>query len=485
LQWFCNDSRKPPKPEKGGFMTSDQKVAGSSPAGCASLRPPWAGYGPASQPERGDDAGKAGLPRRSAAKAGYGSASQPIIIFSCDWRALHRTARQLKTYNNSMKFKSLMRGLFLGLLLIVPVGGVFAADAAAPAKKLADVLPPQKWRELESSVDRGLAWLASQQAPDGSFPSLAVGQPAVTSLCVMAFLSRGHQPGFGPYGQQLNRAIDFVLSCQMKDGLFSHVAPGPFFEWGTASQTASYNHAIAGLMLGEVYGHTAGQQARHVKAAIAKAIPVTRALQTRPKPYAEDAGGMRYLRRRGDESDADLSITAWQLMFLRSARNAEFKVPQQYMDDGISYVHRCWDPEKSMFDYVANGNGGPAPSRGMTGAGIVSLSMAGQHNTPMALAAGDWLVAHPYGSMGDLYGPYDRFYYSAYYCSQAAAQLGGHYWEKIFPPMVKAFLNVQEANGAFPPEPKQDDAAFGRTYTTAMAVLALTPAYQLLPVYQR
>ena len=384
-----------------------------------------------------------------------------------------------------MKPKSLMPGLLLGVLLISPVESVRAADAGAPAKRLADALPPEKWRQLESSVDNGLAWIATQQAPDGSFPSLAIGQPAVTSLCVMAFLSRGHQPGFGPYGQQLNRAIDFVLSCQKNDGLFCYLAPGPNFDLGTPTQTGAYNHAIAGLMLGEVYGHVTGQRARHVKAAIAKAIRFTRALQTRPKPYAEDAGGVRYLRLRGNESDADLSVTAWQLMFLRSARNAEFKVPQQYMDEGVAYVRRCWDPESHMFNYIANGNGGPAASRGMTGAGIVSLSMAGEHNTPIARAAGDWLVAHPYGRIGDLWGGYDRFYYSAYYCSQAAAQLGGHYWEKIFPPMVQAFLNGQEADGSFPPEPKQDDAKFGRTYTTAMAVLALTPAYQLLPVYQR
>jgi hypothetical protein len=31
----------------------------------------------------------------------------------------------------------------------------------------------------------------------------------------------------------------------------------------------------------------------------------------------------------------------------------------------------------------------------------------------------------------------------------------------------------------------QGDAIFGSTYTTAVAVLALTPAYQLLPIYQR
>jgi hypothetical protein len=29
------------------------------------------------------------------------------------------------------------------------------------------------------------------------------------------------------------------------------------------------------------------------------------------------------------------------------------------------------------------------------------------------------------------------------------------------------------------------EAAYGQTYSTALAVLSLTPAYQLLPVYQR
>jgi hypothetical protein len=379
------------------------------------------------------------------------------------------------------------------LLFVLLAGAGFAfplhpcrAQRAAPANALAGALPLEKWSQVEQSVNRALAWLALQQAPDGSFPTLDIGQPAVTSFCVMAFLSRGHQPGFGPYGQQLNRAIDFVLSCQKEDGLFSYVAPGPEFELATATQTATYNHAIAGLMLGEAYGHVSGgARTKKMRKAIAKAIVFTRAMQTRAKPYPEDAGGIRYIRRRSDESDADLSITAWNLMFLRSAKNAEFDVPQRYVDDGIAYVHRCWNPGAQMFNYVANGRGGPAASRSMTGAGILSLAMAGEHNSPMALAAGEWLVAHPYNGLGNLIGPYDRFYYSTYYCSQAAAQLGGRYWEKIFPPMVEAFLQAQNGDGSFPLEPKQDDAAFGQTYTTAIAVLAMTPAYQLLPVYQR
>src|SRR2546425_7509538 len=47
-------------------------------------------------------------------------------------------------------------------------------SAGTPAPKpLADVLPPGKWRQVEGSVDRALAWLASRQSADGSFPTVA------------------------------------------------------------------------------------------------------------------------------------------------------------------------------------------------------------------------------------------------------------------------------------------------------------------------
>jgi hypothetical protein len=46
-------------------------------------------------------------------------------------------------------------------------------------------------------------------------------------------------------------------------------------------------------------------------------------------------------------------------------------------------------------------------------------------------------------------------------------------------------LTAQRADGSWPPEPQAGIGRFGNVYTTAMAVLSLTPPYQLLPVYQR
>src|SRR5690242_5064127 len=67
------------------------------------------------------------------------------------------------------------------------------------------VLPPSEWRRVDTAVNRALDWLANQQRPDGSFPTITTGQPAVTSLCIMAFVSHGHLPGSGRFGKRLER----------------------------------------------------------------------------------------------------------------------------------------------------------------------------------------------------------------------------------------------------------------------------------------
>lgn len=81
----------------------------------------------------------------------------------------------------------------------------------AKSSNLSSAMSTGDWAKVESSVDRGLEWLAGQQQDDGRFPSEDSIQPAITSLAVMAFLSRGHIPDHGRYGSKLSKAIDFVL----------------------------------------------------------------------------------------------------------------------------------------------------------------------------------------------------------------------------------------------------------------------------------
>ena len=245
-----------------------------------------------------------------------------------------------------------------------------------------------------------------------------------------------------------------------------------------------YNHAIAGLMLGEVYGHVGGARAVQVKRAMEKALDFTRKLQTRQQRLPGDKGGLALSAAAlgWGTADSDLSVTAWHLMFLRSARNAEFDVPQIYIDEALEYVRRCWNEKQGVFYYAIDGTG-PGDirtGRAMVAAGVVSLALGGQHQTPMELAAGEWLLGHPFRGFGDRIGMADRFFYSAYYTSQAAAQLGGRYWEAIFPPLAAAVLSAQAPDGSWPLEVGHRDAMFGNCYSSAMAVLTLTPGLSTL-----
>jgi len=368
--------------------------------------------------------------------------------------------------------------------LLLGVANLLHAESAATtppgaSESLASALSPQAWTLIEQSIDRALVWLAKQQDSDGSIDAPDSAQPAATSLTVMAFLSKGHVPGEGPYGRALDKAIDFVLRCQQSDGLLACSGAGS----RSNGKTANYNHAIAGLMLTEVYGMTDRSRAAKLKPAIVNALNFTRRNQTLPKGYPGDQGGWRYLYS-DTYGDSDLSVTAWQLMFLRSAKNAEFDVPKQYVDEAIGYVRRCWQESQGVFYYKKSGSESRW-SRGMVGAGILSLAMAGQHDTAIAQRAGDWLLNYPFRGFGERIGSGDRFFYSTYYCSQAMAQLGGRHWKQFFPNLANVLLRSQQSSGEWPPEPYGADRSFGNTYTTAMAVLSLTPPLQLLPVYQR
>jgi len=340
------------------------------------------------------------------------------------------------------------------------------------------VLSTQQWQAIDAVVDRGLEFLARQQQPDGSFAAPTGGQPGITSLCIMAFLSRGHVPGGGQYGRQLERAIEFVLSVQHPNGLLSIDPAGTY-----AVGRSSYNHAIAGVMLGEVYGMTSGDLGLRIQQAILRALQFTRELQTRPKQLRSDKGGWRYVRLSGT-NDSDLTATVWHLMFYRSAQNAGFDVPKQYVDEATDYVRRCYTPEEGDFVYTLESETEHYASGATVAGGIIALAMAGEHHTEMAHAAGRWILKNPFSTYNRRTHPDDRYHYSAYYCSQAMFQLGGEYWERFYPDFQQVLIDNQNRDGSWEPEAARDER-FGNVYTTALTVLALTPPHQLLPIYQR
>ncbi len=334
---------------------------------------------------------------------------------------------------------------------------------------------------VDDSVNRALQWLANQQNRDGSLPTMPSGQPAITSLGVMAFLSAGHTLEGGRYANGLTNAVEFALSRQQENGLLSAVKTRPFTERYNGSHTAYYNHGITGLMLGEAYGMTGAAQSKKIEQAIPKAIKILRAGQYNKRRKA-DQGGWQYYAYHLDV-DADMSATTWQLMFLRSAKNAGFDVPEQMVRDAIEFAERCYDPRRKIFNY---GNFGREryTTVGSVGGGILSLSMGGDHGSEMANNAGNWLLRQPFENYNSYISAGGNYHYGLYYASHASYQLGGRYWRELYPRIVNVLLKNQRADGSWPPE-AGIGRPYGPCYSTALGVLALTPSYQLLPIYQR
>jgi hypothetical protein len=341
---------------------------------------------------------------------------------------------------------------------------------------------------VESAVDKGLVYLASVQEEDGRFPSEDSAQPAVTSLAVMAFLSRGHMPDEGRYGAVITKAIDFVLSTQKRRGYFSLLPVAPPVSHGSPAQTVTYNHSIAGLMLGEVYGMTIGERSAKIEEAITKALIYHREVQTRQKEKPSDIGGFRYGYPEGPNASSDMSVTGWALMFLRSARNAEFNVPKQYFDEGLDFVERCYeqDPalhDKGVFRYrplESDPTANPQITLANTASSMLTLILGGRHQHQGIEAGINWFRSRDYPRPWQ-----DGYYYlSSYYSSQATAQVGGETWNQIFPQIAGNLLSEQTPEGNWPIA-GGSERNYGAAYSTSLAILALTPAYQLLPIYQR
>lgn len=361
-----------------------------------------------------------------------------------------------------------------------------SAPVIVSSSNLSAALPASQWTRVESSVDRGLRWLSEQQADDGRFPSDEVAQPAVTAMGVMAFLSRGHLPDQGPYGEHISRAIDFVLSTQRRRGYFSLRPVVPPAQHLSPAQTVVYNHSIAGLMLGEVYGMCSGQRSQQIEQAIHRALIYHRQVQTRTKSVATDFGGWRYGYPDSPTASSDMSVTGWALMFLRSARNAEFNVPKQYFDEGLDFVQLCFetDPgnhEKGVFRYRPPGSQEKSQiTLANTASATLTLILGGRHDHVGVETAVRWFRARSYPR------PWENNYYylASYYSSQAMAQVGGEAWEQIFPQIAAGLIEEQTETGAWP-NGSANEKKYGPTYSTSLAILALTPAYGLLPIYQR
>jgi hypothetical protein len=317
-------------------------------------------------------------------------------------------------------------------------------------------------REVDGAVSNALMSLRQLQQRDGCWLAAGFGSaqsPGITGLCVMAFLSAGHTPTEGPHSAAITSGIRWVLRQQQRSGLI-----------GATDAFDMYHHGICTLMLAEVVGMTDGALAEEVREKLAKAVELILRAQ---RSGGSARGGWRY---SVGGSDADLSVTGWQLLALRAARNVGCNVPSEAIDRAVEYVKSCYDESRGAFAYMpANYLTVPC-----TGTGILCLELAGKasHRTREALRAASYILRNPPAL------EQAHCFYGLYYCSQAMFQLGETNWTSYRANLLDLLLRTQQKNGAWIGKDLEAQRA-GVPYSTAMAVLALTVEYRLLPIYQR
>jgi hypothetical protein len=340
--------------------------------------------------------------------------------------------------------------------VLVAVFAVLPARADDKSDKKAD----KAKTALDESIDRALAFLAAGQDREGAWSAGYRGKnPAITALAVMAFLSAGHVPGEGRYGEVVKRGVDFVMRSQAPNGLLA-----------SEGHYEMYQHGICTLMLAEVVGMMQGRAADDVKTKLEKAVQIILKGQ-RKTGYHK--GGWRY-RVQGD--DGDISVTGWQLMALRAAKNVGCDVPPQAVADAVEFINKCHDPYTGGYRYLP----GAQLTVACTGTSILALELCGKeyHRSPTSLKAGAYILKNePQRSRG-------HYFYGIYYCSQAMFQLGDNYWNTFREKLHEQLLGTQNDNGSWTGR-MSDDIQFGANYCTSMAVLALTVEYRFLPIYQR
>ena len=320
-----------------------------------------------------------------------------------------------------------------------------AGPQPAPTETGLEITP-----QLRQAVQRGLAYLASVQADDGSYGQDRYGRHVgITALASLAFMADGQLPGRGRYGWQVEQGLAFILQSAQETGLIA----------ADTSHGPMYGHGFATLFLGEIYGMSPSPRLRE---ALVKAVRLIVATQN-----AE--GGWRY---HPIPLDADISVTICQIMALRSARNAGIGVPAQTIERSIAYVRRCQNSDGG-FRYMAGGGSSLFPR---SAAGVASLYYAGIYEDEALTRGLNYLLRHK-ASKGST-RRFGHYFYGHYYAVQAMFLAGGDYWTGWFSWVRQQLLERQSSQG-------QWSSSHGDHYGTAMALIILQIPNRLLPIFQR
>lgn len=365
-----------------------------------------------------------------------------------------------------------MRLVLAALLLALPS----ALRAQRP-----EIISPQ----VKTAVEKAVAWLLKQQKTDGFFNDdksntkatkndVPSHSAAMTSLALMGLASVGHMPGDGtPEGEAAARALKFITDF---------VVPDENGYLGRSDRSRMYGHGIITLMLTEMAGMTQDEETdKKVRAMVEGGVKLIMRSQQVPKNEA-NRGGWRY---EPSSSDSDISVSVWQVMALRAAKNAGFDVPKQAIDSAVAYIKRSYKAPRGARGEFTQNEGpfsyepyGGRQTFSTTAAGLLSLQVCGEYEAPEVTGSANWLLKSP----PEITEPW--FFYGNYYYAQGMYQRGGEHAATARQRTESILVGAQDPSGAWQPRNGNEKSA-GSVYATSLALLSLSVYHHFLPIYQK
>ena len=355
--------------------------------------------------------------------------------------------------------------LAIGLCVLT----IFASPIQSFAEGEWEITP-----DSEKAIDRGLAWLARNQGPAGNWESQDLG---LVALGAMAFLSAGHAPGRSQYGDNVKRALDYIIANAKPSGLLNISSEG----------RDMYNHGLATFCLTQAYGNVPDRRLGKV---LDKGIQLICNVQC-------DDGGWDYVARQQSRGH-DLSLAVMQAKALRGATAIGLDIPPQVIEKAIASVRGYYRPlaapdgkqygtdplgaRPGAFTY----SGGKVTTA-MAAAGAVCLQEFGEYADFRIPRSLDY-VANDIQKMPVRTGhiPFDA--YTMFYVGQGLYQVGGERWKTNYPVIRDAIVKSQynstrtDVDGSW--EGGRVGGTPGKLFGTSVAVFVLSIPNRYLPILQ-
>jgi hypothetical protein len=341
--------------------------------------------------------------------------------------------------------------------------------------------------QTEEAIERGLAFLARYQGPDGGwslqgFPEGAqlVSDTAATAMAVIAFQGAGYNHREFQYKDTVRGGLDALVKSQKENGdLFV-----PLDDSSNRSVWL-YSHSLATIALCEAYGMTQDPELRE---------PAQKALDFIVAAQHAERGGWRY----APGVSADTSVSGWMVVAMKTGELSGLEVPTEswakvgrWLDDAqqsksLPHLYR-YNPYAPDTDEQRHGRN---TSKTMTSVGLLMRLYTGwKRDNANMIKGADYLLENP-PAIGTPREPQRDTYYW-YYATLVMSHMGGERWQQWNNRLHPLIVNSQVRQGTYAgswdpkgPVPDRWGPHAGRLYVTALNLLSLEVQYRKLRLYE-